>query len=206
VMPREVIQSKLSRARHSRVHLRYEVEIGGAIEARELPFVVGILASVSGQPRDAPTRLQDRRFIDIDRDNCDDVLARIAPRLVFAVPDLMTGANDHIAIELTFASLVDFEPDAVARRLPALAAWLEERGSLAGALEDPDQIERRRRLDIGLSAQLTAVLHADPFRRLCWRAALRGDSRGRLYRWLLTAESGGAPAASGAAARDRGAL
>jgi type VI secretion system protein ImpC len=170
-MPREAIQSKLSRVRHSRVHLRYEVELGGAIEARELPFVIGILASVSGQPRDAPTPLQYRRFIDIDRDNCDQVLARIAPRLVFAVPDLFTGASDPFEVELTFASLSDFEPDAVAKRLPMLAAWLEERGTLAGVLEDPAQIERRRRLDRDLSAQLTAVLHAEPFRRLerTWR-------------------------------------
>jgi type VI secretion system protein ImpC len=170
-MPREVIQSSLARLRAPRVHLRYEVEVGGAIEARELPFVVGILASVSGQPREAPMRLKDRRFVNIDRDNFDEVLARVAPRLVFAVPDLMTGASDPIAIELTFASVGDFEADAVAKRVPALRARLEERGRVAGGREDPERSDRLRRLDTVLSAQLSAILHAEPFRRLeaTWR-------------------------------------
>ena len=132
-MPQESLQKKLSRVRPPRVHITYDVETGGAIEKRELPFVVGVLADLSGQPEKPPLPMQDakRKFIDIDRDNFDQVIAKVEPRLAFKVDNQLTEDDTKLGVELKFRSLDDFAPARVAEQVPALRKMLEARRALA---------------------------------------------------------------------------
>src|SRR4051812_48599599 len=107
-MARESIHKKLSRVRKPRVHITYEVEIGNAIEQKELPFVVGVLADLSGQPQENLPRMADRKFVEIDRDNFHQVLAGAKPRLTFRVPNRLTNDDSLIGVELKFKELDDF--------------------------------------------------------------------------------------------------
>src|SRR5258708_20524868 len=100
----ESTQKKVGRVRAPRVHITYDVEIGGAIETRELPFVMGVLADLSGKPKDALPRLKDRKFVEIDPDNFTDVLAKSTPRVAIAVNNVITGKG-QLMVELTFKSM-----------------------------------------------------------------------------------------------------
>jgi len=132
-MPQESLQKKLSRVRPPRVHITYDVETGGAIEKRELPFVVGVLADLSGQPEKPPLPMQDpkRKFVDIDRDNFDQVMAKIEPRLAFKVDNRLSDDDTKLGVELKFRSMDDFAPAKVAEQVPALRRLLEARKALA---------------------------------------------------------------------------
>ena len=104
-MARESTQHKLDRVRSPRVHITYDVEIGDAIEMKELPFVMGVLADLSGKP-DAPLpRLRDRKFVEIDRDNFNDVLKGMKPRLAFRVDNKLTDDDTKLGVELRFQNL-----------------------------------------------------------------------------------------------------
>ncbi len=117
----ESTQHKLDRVRRPRVQITYDVETGGAMKAVELPFVVGVLADMSAQRKEALPALKERKFVPIDRDNFNDVLARSAPRLAMKVDNKLTGdANSKLAVELNFKSLSDFEP--AARNSPSCSA------------------------------------------------------------------------------------
>src|SRR5947209_8241087 len=94
----ESTQKKLGRIRPPRVHITYDVETGGAIEKRELPFVVGIFADLSGVPDKPLPKLKDRKFIDIDRDNVDQVLAKQTPRLVFKVDNKLKNDDSKLGV------------------------------------------------------------------------------------------------------------
>lgn len=126
----ESLQHKLDRVRRPRVQLTYDVETGGALEKKELPFVVGVLADLSGHPSEAPKAIKDRKFVPIDRDNFDDVLAKAAPRVALKVDNRLTGDGSKLAVELNFNSFDDFEPARVAAQVPALKELLEVRGRL----------------------------------------------------------------------------
>lgn len=106
----ESIQHKLDRIRPPRVQITYDVEIGGAIEKKELPLIVGILADLSGQSVSPPKKLRERRFVEIDRDNFDDVLASIAPRLAMQVENRLTNDGSKFNVELNFNKFDDFSP------------------------------------------------------------------------------------------------
>src|SRR5213079_2971801 len=108
-MPKkESTQHKLDRVRSPRVHITYDVEIGGAIENKELPFVVGVLGDYSGKPDEQLPPVKDRRFVNIDRDNFNDVLREMKPRLAFRVEDKITGNTDQkLNVELRFNSIDD---------------------------------------------------------------------------------------------------
>jgi type VI secretion system protein ImpB len=107
----ESTQHVLSRVRPPRVQITYDVEIGDAIEKKELPFVMGILADLSGKPEEAPPLVRDRKFVEIDRDNFNDVLASLKPRLAIRVPNrLQPDANDNLNVELRFRHMDDFCP------------------------------------------------------------------------------------------------
>src|SRR5271157_458055 len=93
VMPRETIQKKIGRVRPPRVHITYDVETGGAIEKKEIPFVAGVLADLSGNPDKPLPKIQDRNFVEIDRDNFDKVLSKIGPRLTFKVDNRLTDED-----------------------------------------------------------------------------------------------------------------
>lgn len=104
----ESTQHKLDRIRPPRVQITYDVEIGGAIEKKELPLVIGVLADLSGKP-DAPLpKLKERGFVEIDRDNFNDVLASIAPRVAFAVENKLAKDGSYLNTELRFRSMDDF--------------------------------------------------------------------------------------------------
>src|SRR5215470_16869381 len=98
-MARESTQHKLDRVRPPRVHITYDVEIGDAIEMKELPFVVGVLADLSGKPEEPLARLRDRKFVDIDRDNFADVMKGMKPRLAFKVDNKLTNDESKMGVE-----------------------------------------------------------------------------------------------------------
>jgi len=130
-MGQESLQKKISRVRPPRVHITYDVETGGAIEKRELPFVVGVLADLSGQPEKALPPVRERKFVDIDRDNFNTVLASVKPRLAFKVDNRLKEDDTRLNVELKFRSLDDFGPAQVADQIPALRKLLDARRALA---------------------------------------------------------------------------
>ncbi len=124
----ESVQKKLSRVRSPRVHITYDVEIGNAIAQRELPLIIGILADLSGNPKEPLPVLKERQFIEIDRDNFDAVLDGFAPRLTLKVDDVLSGeADSKTNIELLFAGVDDFSPLRLVERIPATAALYQSR-------------------------------------------------------------------------------
>ena len=125
------IQKKLGRVRPPRVHITYDVETGGAIEKKEIPFVVGILADLSAQLAKPLPNLKERKFIEIDRDNFDQVMARQEPRLAFKVDNKLTSEGGRMGVELKFKQLADFEPQNVARQVEPLHRLLDLRTKLA---------------------------------------------------------------------------
>jgi len=130
-MPKESLQKKISRVRPPRVHITYDVETGGAIEKKELPFVVGVLADLSGQPEKPLPKIADRKFVQVDRDNFDKVLASMAPRLTFKVDNTLTDDDTKLSVELKFSSMEDFEPQRVAEQIEPLRKLLELRRKLS---------------------------------------------------------------------------
>jgi type VI secretion system protein ImpB len=130
-MPRESINKKLGRVRPPRVHITYDVETGGAIEKRELPFVVGVFADLSGMPDKPLPRYQDRKFIEIDRDNVDQVMAKQTPRLAFKVKNTLKNDDSQLGVELRFNKMADFEPENVVTQVEPLRQLLELRQKLS---------------------------------------------------------------------------
>lgn len=142
----EGTQKKLERVRPPRVHITYDVETGGAIETKELPFVMGVLGDFSGQPSEPLPRLKDRKFIEVTPDNFDDVLSSMKPHLAFTVENKLSEDADagRIAVDLSFKSMDDFAPDAVARQVKPLRELLELRTKLAdlrGSLQGNDKLD-----------------------------------------------------------------
>ncbi len=137
-MARESTQHKLDRVRPPRVHITYDVEIGDAIELKELPFVVGVLADLSGKPDEALPRLRDRKFVDIDRDNFNDVLKGMKPRLAYKVENKLTNDESKMGVELRFNNLDDFEPEQVVNQVEPLRKLLEVRKQLSDLLAKTD--------------------------------------------------------------------
>jgi type VI secretion system protein ImpB len=141
---KESQQKKLGRIRPPRVHITYDVETGGAIEKRDIPFVVGVLADLSGQPSKPLPKLKDRKFTEIDRDNFDQVMAKQEPRLAFKVDNKLTEQGGKMGVELKFGKLADFEPDNVARQVAPLNQLLELRtklSNLRSSLYGNDKLE-----------------------------------------------------------------
>src|SRR5258707_1698196 len=108
-MSRDSLQHKLDRVRRPRVQITYDVETNGAMQKVELPFVVGVMADLSGKPKEALKPLKDRKVVTVDRDNFNDVLARATPRLAMKVDNKLTGDNSKLAVELNFKHLDDFD-------------------------------------------------------------------------------------------------
>src|SRR6202171_5825580 len=127
---KDSLQKKLTRVRPPRVHITYDVETGGAIEKREIPFVVGVLSDLSGQPEQPLPSIKDRKFVEIDKDNFDRVLGQVNPRLAFKVDNRLSEDDTRLGVERRFKSMADFEPAAVARQVPALRKLLEVRNAL----------------------------------------------------------------------------
>ncbi len=131
------LQKWVGRNRPPRVQITYDVEIGDAVEKKELPLVLGLMADLSGHPAAPPPKLKDRRFVEIDRDNFNAVMAKIAPRLDLSVPDTFKGEG-NLKIELGFKEFDDFHPEAIARQIPRLAKLVEARQQLRDLLAKLD--------------------------------------------------------------------
>ncbi len=128
---KESTQHKLDRVRAPRVHITYDVDIGDAIEKKELPFVVGVLGDFSGNPLEPLPKLKDRKFVFIDRDNFNGVLKGIKPRLTYRVDNTLAKNGTQLGVELNFNSLEDFEPQNVVKQVEPLRKLLEVRNKLA---------------------------------------------------------------------------
>ena len=133
------IHSKLGRVRKPRVHITYDVETEGAQIQKELPFVVGVIGDFTGKPTVPLPPLKDRKFVQVDRDNFNEVMERMRPSLSFKAPNLLKGDGSELPIELTFESMDDFEPGRVARRISDLAALLDVRNKLKELLTKADR-------------------------------------------------------------------
>ncbi|KVN37509.1 type VI secretion protein [Burkholderia pyrrocinia] len=127
----ESIQKRLQKIRPPRVQLTYEVEKGDAIEVKELPFVVGVVGDLAGQSEIEQPKLRDRKFVNIDRDNFDDVMKAIEPRAAFQVENRLSPEGGKFAVDLKFRSLSDFSPDEVVEQVEPLRRLLEARSKLA---------------------------------------------------------------------------
>lgn len=145
-MANESVQKKLERVRPPRVNISYEVETGGAIELKELPFVMGVLGDFTGQPTEPLAKLKDRKFVDVNPDNFDDVLKSMKPHLTFTVENKLSEDPEagKLGVDLNFESLDDFSPDQVARQVKPLRDMLELRTKLAdlrGSLQGNDKLD-----------------------------------------------------------------
>lgn len=129
----ESTQKKLERIRPPRIQISYEVETGGAIEMKELPFLMGVLGDFSGKPEESLPRLKDRKFVELTPENFDETLASMKPRLAFSVENKLSEDADagKLKVELNFREMDDFSPDAVARQVKPLRELLELRTELA---------------------------------------------------------------------------
>ena len=130
-------QKFINRNRPPRVHIEYDVELYGAEKKVELPFVMGVMADLSGKPAEALPGVADRKFLEIDVDNFDERLKAAKPRAAFSVPNTLTGEG-NLQVEMTFQSMDDFSPAAVARKVDALNKLLTARTELANLLSYMD--------------------------------------------------------------------
>lgn len=130
-MANESAQKKLSRVRPPRVQITYDVEVGDAIETKELPFVLGVLGDYSGNPKDPLPKMKERKFVEIDRDNFDDVLKGAKPRLQLRVDNQLAKDGTQLGVELNFEKLEDFEPQRVVNQVEPLKKMLEIRTRLS---------------------------------------------------------------------------
>ncbi|MEJ2204518.1 MAG: type VI secretion system contractile sheath small subunit [Gemmatimonadota bacterium] len=140
----ESSQHTLGRVRPPRVNITYDVEVGGAIEKKELPFVMGVLGDFSGQPVEPLEKLKDRKFVEVTPDNFDQVLSSMKPHLAFTVDNKLSDEGGKIAVDLSFESLEDFQPDRVAQQVEPIKKLLDLRSQLAdlrGSLQGNEKLE-----------------------------------------------------------------
>ncbi|HQT66932.1 MAG: type VI secretion system-associated protein [Rhodospirillales bacterium 20-60-12] len=133
------IHQKLNRVRKPRVHITYDVETDGAQIERELPFVMGIMGDFSGDPTQPLKPMADRKFIQIDRDNFNDVMARMTPGLKLKVDNKLADDGSQMAVDLKFNSIEDFDPTSIVNQVPALKSLLETRNKLRDLMSKADR-------------------------------------------------------------------
>jgi type VI secretion system protein ImpB len=148
-MARQSTQHKIDRVRPPRVQITYDVEVGDAIEIKELPFVMGVMGDFTGQPTEPLARLKDRKFVEVNPDNFDSVLANMKPHLAFSVDNKLSDDTDaRLKVDLNFKSMDDFSPEAVARQVGPLRELLELRDrlrDLRGNMQGNDKLEEMLR-------------------------------------------------------------
>jgi type VI secretion system protein ImpB len=145
-MAKESTQHKLDRVRSPRVHITYDVEIGDAIELKELPFVMGVLGDLTGQPEQPLAAMKDRKFVEINPDNFDTVLKGMQPHLAYSVANKLSDDPNagQISVNLKFESLDDFSPENVAKQVGPLKELLDLRqrlSDLRGSLQGNDKLD-----------------------------------------------------------------
>jgi len=145
-MGNESIYKKKERVRPPRVHIAYEVELNGAQVMKELPFVVGVLADLSGQPKQSLPKPKDRKFVEVDPDNFDSVLKSMQPRLAYKVPNRLADDGSELSVELNFEKLADFSPENVARQVKPLNDLLGIRTQLRALLNKTEGNDRLEEL------------------------------------------------------------
>jgi len=145
-MAKESTQHKLDRVRSPRVQITYDVEVGNAIELKELPFVMGVLGDFSGQPEQPLAAMKDRKFVEINPDNFDSVLKGMTPHLSYSVKNTLSSNPDagQLKVDLKFESMDDFSPENVAKQVKPLEELLELRAKLSnlrGSLQGNDKLD-----------------------------------------------------------------
>lgn len=178
----ESTQHKLDRVRKPRVHITYDVETLGAMEKRELPFVVGVLGDFSGNPTTPLKPLKERKFVQIDRDNFNEVMARMTPGATFRVENTLKSDGSELPVQLAFNSMDDFEPANVVKQVEPLKKLLDTRNKLRDLLTKVD-------LSPDLENVLEDVLEStDKLQELSGQLGVGGSAAGE--------DSGGPEAAS----------
>src|SRR5215472_7494771 len=145
-MAKQSTQHKLDRVRAPRVQITYDVETGGAIELKELPFVIGVLGDLTGQPEKPLAKMKDRKFVEINPDNFDTVLEGMKPHLAFSVENKLSEEAEapNLKVDLRFQKMEDFDPQNIARQVKPLRELLELRTRLAdlrGSMQGNDLLE-----------------------------------------------------------------
>jgi len=135
------IHDKLKRVRKPRVHITYEVETEGAVVQKELPFVVGVMGDFSGDPTEPLRSLKERKFVQVDRDNFNDVMTRMTPGLNLRVPNTLKDDGSEMAVNLKFNKIEDFEPANVVKQVEPLKKLMETRDKLRDLLTKIDRSE-----------------------------------------------------------------
>lgn len=151
------IYDKKGRVRPPRVHISYDVELNGAMVLKELPFVVGVMADLSGNPAQPLPKPMDRKFTEVDRDNFDAVLQSMQPRLAYKVDNTLAGDGSELSVELNFKKLDDFRPDNVAAQVAPLRDLMEVRRQLKALLSKTEGNDRLEEL-------LNAILENEDMR------------------------------------------
>ncbi len=166
-MAKQSSQKFIARNRAPRVQIEYDVELYGAEKKVQLPFVMGVLADLSGQPAEPLAPVADRKFLDIDVDNFDSRMKAMAPRVAFQVPNTLTGEG-NLNVELTFERMEDFSPAAVAEKVDALKKLLDARKQLSNLITYMDgktgaeSLVSRLLQDPALLQSLAAQKKAEP--------------------------------------------
>ena len=135
------VHQKLNRVRKPRVHITYDVETEGAVVQKELPFVIGVMGDFSGDPTEPLKPLRDRKFIQIDRDNFNDVFARMTPGVKMKVENTLAGDGSEMAVDLKFKSIDDFDPENVVDQVEPLRKLKEARNQLRDLMSKVDRSE-----------------------------------------------------------------
>ena len=171
-MARESTQHKIDRVRPPRVQITYDVEVGDAIEVKELPFVLGVMGDFTGQPTEPLPRVKDRKFVEVNPDNFDSVLENMKPHLAFSVENKLSEDPDapKLKVDLNFKSMDDFSPENVARQVGPLRELLQLRDRLSdlrGSMQGNDKLEELLR---------EAVSDKDKLARLRTELGVKGES------------------------------
>lgn len=128
---KDSVQKKLQKVRPPRVQMTYDVEVGDAIEQKELPFVAGVVGDFSGASTVEKKKLKDRKFVNIDNDNFDEMMSSISPRVVSRVANKLSAEGGEFAVDLTFKGMDDFRPESIVQQVEPLKQLLEARTRLA---------------------------------------------------------------------------
>jgi len=139
---KESIQHKIDRVRPPRVQITYDVEVGGAIELKELPFVVGVMGDFVGKPEEPLPAIKNRKFVEIDPDNFNQVLAGMKPRVAFSVDNKLQDDGSKVGVDLTFTNIEDFEPDQIVKNVEPLRKLVEARQKLSDLRSKMDGNEK----------------------------------------------------------------
>jgi type VI secretion system protein ImpB len=173
-MPKkESLQHKLDRVRPPRVQITYDVEVGGAIELKELPFVVGVLGDFVGKPEEPLPALKNRKFVEIDRDNFNQVMAGMKPRLAFSTENKLQDDGSKLGIELKFNGIEDFEPDNIVQQVDPLRKLVEARQKLSDLRSKMDGNEKLENMLNDL------IANADQQKELSQSLGLDGTGGGK---------------------------